>query len=468
MINRVLIRIKVVQLLYSYLLLEEQFLLEPQPTPPTKEKRFAYSLYLDMLVMMTRIAENVTRRGGDRPLLDNRFISAVLSDDKIKSLCNRYRMQGFPFAAVEDKLTEAVKESGIYKLFIKHDSDTTGNAEVSVWKELFDKVILPNPELQAVISTRENYTLRGVDRAAELMRTTFTNFFSSQGHLTDALKSLSGSLDMARELYMRLLLLPVEITRLREREMEINRRKYITTHEDLNPNMRFVENQFVTELSQNLSFQKYVETKKISWRADNELLLNSLLKAIKESDIYKDYMEFPVTDYKTDCEFWRNIYRHVIFENPDFLEALEDKSVFWNDDLDIIGTFILKTVKRFENDEKDSAVLPMYKDDEDARFGAELFTAAVKGKEVYRSYINRFVNRESWDSDRLAFMDVVVMIAALAEIINFPKIPVNVSINEYIEIAKSYSTPRSGNFINGILGAAVASLREEGKIPGKE
>ena len=463
MINRVLIRIKVVQLLYSYLLLEKQFLLESQPSSPTKEKRFAYSLYLDFLVLMTRLAKDVEKRGGERPLMDNRFISNVLNDDKIKSLLARYRMEDFPFADVEAKLTQAVKDSGIFKLYAKKNEHTPGD-EVSVWSEIFNQIIIPDQATGELIRRRENYTMRGLERSKDLMATTFTNFFSSQGHVTDALKQLSQSLDKARELYFRLLILPVELTDLREREIDANRHKYITTHEDLNPNMRFVENEFVAELRRNFDIQKFVSENKLSWLPDDERTLNSLLRTIKESDIYSDYMNFPATDYQTDCEFWRNIYKYIILNDPDFLEALEDKSVFWNDDIDIIGTFTLKTVKRFESENHEDAILPMFKDEEDARFGAELFAAAVRNRETYRSYIDRFVNSSSWDSERLAFMDVVILLTSIAEILGFPKIPTTVSINEYIEIAKCYSTPKSGQFINGMLASITTMLREDGQL----
>ena len=150
MINRVLIRIKVVQLLYSYLLLEKQFLLESQPSSPTKEKRFAYSLYLDFLVLMTRLAKDVEKRGGERPLMDNRFISNVLNDDKIKSLLARYRMEDFPFADVEAKLTQAVKDSGIFKLYAKKSEHTPGD-EVSVWSEIFNQIIIPDQAIGELI-----------------------------------------------------------------------------------------------------------------------------------------------------------------------------------------------------------------------------------------------------------------------------------------------------------------------------
>lgn len=411
---------------------------------------------------MIRLAEDVKKRGGEQPLKNNRFIMNIMTDEKIKSLIGRYRTEDFPFANVEQSLAETIKDSGIYKLYGK-SSDHTPSEEVAVWREIFNQIIAPDGEVSAIASRRDNYTLRGYERARELMENTFTNFFASQGHLSDALKQLEQSLDMARELYFRLLILPIELTDLREREIDENRHKYITTREDLNPNMRFVENSFVTALRSNPEVQRFISENKLSWLPDDQRLIAKLLRSIKESDIYADYMNFPATDFHTDCEFWRNVFKYIILPDPDFLESLEDKSVFWNDDLDIISTFLLKTLRRFES-EDEQPVLPMFKDEEDARFGAELFSVTVRNREKYRSYIDEFVHSESWDSERLAFMDVVIMLTAISEILNFPKIPVNVSINEYIEIAKSYSTAKSGAFINGILGPVVAKLRDEGLL----
>lgn len=463
MINRVLIRIKVVQLLYSYMLQEKNFMLESQPASPTKEKRFAFSLYLDTLVLMIRLAENITGRGGEHKLYETRFISNVRSDEKIRNLLHRYKIEDFSFESVIPSLTEEIKESGAYKLFIKKDFSEE-NYDVSFWKDVFNTIILRNRLYNVLIEKRDNFSIRGVERMKESMASTFVNSLSAQGHLPDALKSLKKSMDMARELYFRLLMLPIELTDMRERDIDDNRHKYIVTEEDRNPNMRFVENQFVAELRTNEDFNNFVGKHKISWMPDDETMIRSLLKAIMDSELYKDYMEFPVTDFHLDCEFWRNVFKQIIFSNSSFLETLEDKSVFWNDDIELIGTFLLKTIKRFDDRGSKEAILPMYKDEEDARFGAELFSAVVRDKAVYREYIDRFLNKDSWDSERLAFMDVIVMETALAEILNFPKIPTTVSINEYIEIAKSYSTPKSGQFVHGLLGAIVASLKEEGSL----
>ncbi|MDE6812191.1 MAG: hypothetical protein K2J15_07580 [Muribaculaceae bacterium] len=483
MINRVLIRIKVVQMLYSYLLVENQFTLESQPESPTREKRFAYSLYLEMLALMAEIASDITRRGGDSPLYNTRFISRVAADERIKSIIARPDAVGNPFHNVEIQLAERIKESGLYKKFLKSE-DPGSLADEKIWQDLFDNVIMADPSVNKVISGMENYSLSGVDRMRRMMENTFTNFYSAADHLPDALKTLGQSMDKARELYIRLLYLPISLTHLAAIEIDERRKRYLATAEERNPNMRFVENELVEYLSHCDELENALGRYGKSLSMDDEPMLRSLLRSIMASDLYKEYMEFPATDFNRDCEFWKNVYRQIIFENPDFLEALEDKSVFWNDDLEIMGTFVLKTIRRIservinssrsesgENESQsiielaasDSGVLlPKFKDDEDSHFGSELFSAVVKNKELYRKYIDEALDKKIWESERMAYMDVVIMLTAIAELLNFPKIPLNVTVNEYIEIAKSYSTGKSGQFVHGILSAVVSNLRSNG------
>ena len=464
MINRVLIRIKVIQLLYSYLLIENHFMLESQPSAPTKEKRFAYGLYLDMIMLILRLSEYIEKRGGYKPLADTRFVKKILIDDKVKSLDLKYRHDAFPFQGLVSALAEQIKESGLYKNYLK-DAGTEQGDDDQIWEKLVNLIILPNPALNAAFATRENYTLRGVERMKGMLADTFRNFYASRDNLDDALKTLGHSMMKARELYFRLLILPVELAHLREWQIEENREKYIPTAEDLNPNMRFVENGLVRALEDNPTIGAYCESNKLSWLPDYRGMLESILKEIMDSELYQEYMDFPATDFHMDCEFWRNVFKQIIFHNEEFLETLETESVFWNDDLDIIGTFVLKTFKRFEEDYPGAdPVLPMYKDEEDASFGRILFTDVVRNKDVYRRYIDDCINSKHWDTERLAFMDVIVTMTALSEILNFPKIPLVVSINEYIEIAKSYSTSKSGAFVNGLLSTIIGRLQEEGKL----
>lgn len=454
MINRVLIRIKVVQLLYSYLLVENSFSLESQPAQPTREKRFAYSLYLDTLYLMLKVAEQIKRRAGDRPLYDTRFMGYVAADEHIHALSAKYANGGFPFAGLVDTIAEAVKESGLYKKFLKSE-EPGSRADEMIWKDIFNLIIYPNERYARISRDMENYSLSGVDKMRSMMDDTFSNFFASSDNLPDALNTLRMSLGKARELYFRLLWLPVRLVNLRTRDIEDAQKKFIQTAEDRNPNLRFVENEFVAQIRDNEEIEKAVDSYGRELSNDDEPMLRALLKAIMESDIYKEYMEFPVSDFKGDCDFWRKIYRDVIFDNPALLEALEDKSVFWNDDISIIGDFVIKTVKRISDGDSSSIIMPMYKDEEDARFGNELFTFAVKGKDKYRQMINKALDTNRWEADRLAYMDVVIMIAALAEIFNFPAIPRKVSINEYVEMAKAYSSPKSGMFVNGMISSIL-------------
>lgn len=473
MINRVLIRVKAVQTLYSYLLVEKDFALEPQPASPTKEKRFAYSLYLDMMLMMVETADGIERRDHSKPLMDSRFVKGIMSDDRMRSLTVKYQLQPFRLRTAVDTIIDKVKESSIYKNYIKYSDREEGNRDIDVWRDIFNDIIIKDRRFNTFVTERENYSPRGVERAIELVNDTFSNFYASHSHHSTAVTTLDKSLDAARELYFRLLSLPIALTDLRDRQIDDARHKFLPSEEDRNPNLRFVENQLVQAMANNEEIRKYCSDHKISWMEQDRTILNTLLKAIMASDIYKEYMNRAVTDFNTDVEFWRNIFKHVIINNAAFLEEMEDKSVFWNDDLEIITTFVLKTFKRFaealtngtESDaEGVEPVLPMFKDREDARFGAELITDAIKNKTEYRGMINRFIDPRQWDSERLALMDVVILLCAIAEVIHFPKIPTSVTVNEYIEICKSYSSPRSASFIHGVLGKVITSLREEGRI----
>lgn len=281
--------------------------------------------------------------------------------------------------------------------------------------------------------------------------------------LTKAKKELQASLDKSYELYNSLLQLIIDITDLQDRELDDAKHKFLPSSEDLNPNMRFVENQLVKWLRNSEKLQDFVNDNKITWR-DDELFLRLLLFKVTSSEEYKTYMAMEKTDFASDCEVWLQIMKKVILPDDDLLEHIENMSVYWSvDDLDIMGQFVLKTIRRIEAGDKDP-ISPKYKDDEDSEFGEKLFSLAVQERAENDELINKFVRSERWDSGRIALMDRIIMCTALSEIKNFPSIPVNVTMNEYIELAKNFSTPHSGQFVNGILNAVVKSLREQGKI----
>ena len=281
-------------------------------------------------------------------------------------------------------------------------------------------------------------------------------------NLDTAEKELFFSMSKAYDMYNYLLLLMVEITKQAERKQSAAKNKLLPTAEELYPNTKFVENRFIAQLEVNKQLLEFSETQKKTWENESEFV-KSLCEKIMDSDIYKEYMASETSSYEEDREVWRKIYKRIIFNNEELDQVLEDQSLYWNDDKEIVDTFVLKTIKRFE--EQNGAkqeLLPEFKDDEDQDFARRLFRRTILNADYYRHLISE--NTRNWDLDRVAFMDVIIMQIALAEILSFPNIPVSVTLNEYVEIAKLYSTPKSGSFINGTLDGIVNLLKKDGKL----
>ena len=281
-------------------------------------------------------------------------------------------------------------------------------------------------------------------------------------NLDTAEKELFFSLSKAYDMYNYLLLLMVEITKHAAKKQSAAKSKLLPTAEELYPNTKFVDNRFIAQLEVNKQLVEFSETQKKTWDNEPEFVKN-LCEKIMDSDIYKEYMASETSSYEEDRELWRKIYKRIIFNNDELDQVLEDQSLYWNDDKEIVDTFVLKTIKRF--DEKNGAkqeLLPEFKDEEDQDFARRLFRRTILNADYYRHLISE--NTRNWELDRVAFMDVIIMQIALAEILSFPNIPVNVSLNEYVEIAKVYSTPKSGSFINGTLDGIVNALKKENKL----
>ena len=281
-------------------------------------------------------------------------------------------------------------------------------------------------------------------------------------NLDTAEKELFFSLSKAYDLYNYLLLLMVEVTKQANKRLNAAKNKLVPTKEELFPNTKFVENRFIAQLEVNKQLLEFSNNQKKTWENEADFV-KTLCDKILESDIYKEYMASETSSYEEDRELWRKLYKNIIFNNIELDQVLEDQSLYWNDDKEIVDTFVLKTIKRF--DEKYGAkqdLLPEFKDEEDQDFARRLFRRTILNADYYRHLISE--NTKNWDLDRVAFMDVVIMQIALAEILSFPNIPVSVSLNEYVEIAKLYSTPKSGGFINGTLDGIVNSLKKENKL----
>lgn len=280
--------------------------------------------------------------------------------------------------------------------------------------------------------------------------------------LRNAEKELLFGLQKSYDLYFYMLLLMVELTRAYESRVEAKRNKFLPSEEDLNPNTNLLNNKFILQLQENVQFNKYLNERPMSWEL-NDVFVKNLLDTILASDTYNDYAALSAPTYSEDREFWRKTFKQFIYTNEELDDILEDESIYWNDDIEIVQTFVMKSIKQFlEAKKENQPLLPMFKDDNDRQFALKLLHDTILNETKYRDLIKKHTDK--WDLDRIAFMDLIVMQVALAEIFTFETIPTSVSMNEYIEITKSYSTPKSGTFVNGILDAIVNELKKENLI----
>lgn len=296
----------------------------------------------------------------------------------------------------------------------------------------------------------------------KIIQLVYAYYQNGSKNLDSAEKELFFSLSKAYDLYNYLLMLMVALTNYAQKRVDAGKAKLAPTSEDLSPNMKFIENKFVAQLEVNKQLLEFISTQKKTWDNDQEFV-KELYDKITASDLYKEYMASSDSSYEADRELWRKLYKSFVFNNDSLDQVLEDQSLYWNDDKEIVDTFVLKTIKRFEESKGASQpLLPEFKDDEDQEFARRLFRRTILNGDYYRHLISD--NTRNWDLDRVAFMDVVIMQCALAEILSFPNIPISVSLNEYVEIAKLYSTAKSGSFINGTLDGIVNQLKKEGKL----
>jgi len=275
-------------------------------------------------------------------------------------------------------------------------------------------------------------------------------------------KELFFSIEKTYQLYFHLLNLSIEITRHAAEEIEARKNKLRPTQEDLNPNTRFIDNSFVKQLKQNIYLKEYLTENKLSWINYSEIV-KELYDDIVQSDFYAEYLNAKSVDYDSDKDLWKKIYKKIILQSEELDNSIEEQSIYWNDDIELVVSFILKTIKKFDSEAGVSqTLLPLFKDEEDAQFAKQLLQYVYNEGSDYREIIDQ--KTKNWEIDRIAFMDILIMEVAIAEILHFPTIPVNVTLNEYIEIAKKYSTEKSGTFINGILDNIVNQFKKENKL----
>jgi transcription antitermination protein NusB len=296
----------------------------------------------------------------------------------------------------------------------------------------------------------------------KIVQILYSYYKSDSKSMPVAEKELFHSIEKTYDLYYHLLQLSIEITRFAADRIETKRNKLRPTPEDLDPNTRFIDNAFVAQLSTNVQFNEYLQEHKLSWVNDSEII-KVLFEEIIATDFFSEYMNAPANDYAADKDVWRKIFKKIILQSEDLDDSIQDQNIYWTDDIEMVVSFIIKTIKRFDITKGDEQpLLPMFKDEEDAEFASKLLRIVLTKGSAFREMID--VNTKNWELDRIAFMDIVIMEVALAELMNFPTIPVNVTLNEYIEIAKTYSTEKSGTFINGVLDNIVGQLKNENKL----
>ncbi|MCH2230448.1 MAG: transcription antitermination protein NusB [Crocinitomicaceae bacterium] len=276
-------------------------------------------------------------------------------------------------------------------------------------------------------------------------------------------KETLNSLERIYDLYIYLLLSFSELKAIGEHRMEENKKKIFPTDEDANPNRKFVDSAIVDILEKQPTLRVHSEQRKVNWIGDeNREMFRKIYAQIRESEVYDSYMNNDISGFEEDKAFAVALFKAEIANSEILYSHFEDENIHWIDDIDLACSMVVKTIKGFENDQ-DPTILPLYKDkDDELSFVRELLRKTIVLDKDNEELIDQLTS--NWELDRIAKMDVILMKMAITELQIFNNIPTKVTLNEYIEISKFYSTPKSNGFINGVLDKAISRLEKEGKI----
>lgn len=275
-------------------------------------------------------------------------------------------------------------------------------------------------------------------------------------------KYLFNSLENIRELYLLMLSSLIELQRVEKDFLEVSAQKHLATPEERNPNTKFIDNSVLQVLVTSESLNNWLEELRINQFQVNDHYIKALLQEIKSSDLYKNYMKNRTNNFAEDKEFVIRLFTDVIAPNDKIYEFLEDYRISWIDDIPVVNTAILKQLQALKDESSYFKLNRVFKDEEDKEFAKQLFRKTVLNADVLvKEYEDKTRN---WELDRIAEIDTIILNLGVCELQKFPSIPVKVTINEYLELAKEYSTPKSSIFINGILDALVKEYRQENKL----
>lgn len=291
------------------------------------------------------------------------------------------------------------------------------------------------------------------------MQTLYSYFQQDKADIGFYEKELFKSLDKIYDLYIYILVLFTDIHHTAHLVLEENKNKRLPSKEDLDPNLKFIENTLLVSLSVSEDLKREVNKRKISWQSDFDLV-RKLYSELRATDLYKDYMAAPGRSVKEDKQFLISVATEFLYEHELLNHLFEEKNMHWADDT--FGAFSMVS-RTFEAFNGNLNLQPLYKDPEDdQKFISTLFRKTIAGNKEYETLID--LKTKNWELDRIASMDVLLMKMAIAEFINVSNVPVKVSLNEYIDISKEYSTPNSKTFINGVLDKIIADLKRDNKI----
>lgn len=276
--------------------------------------------------------------------------------------------------------------------------------------------------------------------------------------LKEAERELNTSIEKAYDLYLYLLLLLVELAGIANERIETGLHKKMPSRDDLNPSRRFADNKIIKALTDSRVLEKLARERALSWN-DNREISRVLFNKLATWEPYRMYLKGEYTGITEERKFLMNLLTDLLLVSDDLISHLEERSIYWNDDQEFAVIMAEKTLRKIKDDSTElAALLPLFKNEDDERFALYLLRKALLTNSVTRELIDKHTT--NWEIERIALMDILVMQLALAEIIAFPEIPVKVTLNEYIEIAKYYSTSKSSTFINGILDKVVREMRE--------
>lgn len=296
----------------------------------------------------------------------------------------------------------------------------------------------------------------------KVLQILYAHVSSSEKTLHQSETELQLSIKKTYDLYHLLLALPGEVQNFAEGKIESRKLKKLPTKEDLNPNLKFINNRIINRINKDKSIINYLAQNKLGWNNHPDLI-RKIYQQLVESDLYLDYINSAADGFISDRRFCEDLYSTFLINCEPLQNELEERSIYWNDDLDFVISMIIKTLKKFKSEEDENDyIMPMYKDEEDREFTVKLLRKVINNNQENRKIIENYT--KNWDVDRVAVMDVLIMELAITELTDFPSIPVKVTLNEYIELAKYYSTNRSSTFINGVLDRITKDFQEEGKI----